>query len=175
MLKKLSFIKKIFTVSFALWTVAILVSTLCSYGLTRLLDGAQLLDGTLGMVVFYLCESGLIFSGVLICYWASPYRGKKITVAPTDSVKELLDNIVKGYSNGPYTVITLDYKTFPLRDAVCKRLNQELFERIYKEAAEELGGILVDFTLVDNPIDCEPGRDDGDANAGIRNIQVTPK
>jgi len=169
MLKKLSFIKKIFTVSFALWAVAILVGTLCGYGL------AHLPDGTLGIVELYLCEFGLMFAGALICYWASPYRGKKITVAPTDSVKELLDNIVKGYSNGPYTVITLEYKTFPLRDAVCKRLNQELFERIYKEAAEEVGGILVDFTLTDKPIDCEPGRTDGEANAGIRNIQVTPK
>lgn len=169
MLKKLSFIKKIFTVSFALWTVAILVSTLCAYGLQNVPDG------TLGIVVFYLCESGLMFSGALICYWASPYRGKKITVAPTDSVKELLDKIVKGYSNGPYTVINLEYKTFPLRDAVCKRLNHELFERIYKEAAEELGGTLVNFTLEDKSIDCEPSRADGEANAGIRNIQVTPK
>lgn len=175
MLKKLSFIKKIFTVSFALWTVAVLVGTLCSYGLAHLLNGAQLLDDTLGIVVFYLCESGLIFSGVLICYWASPYRGKKITVAPTDSLKALLDEIVKGYSNGPYTVINLEYKTFPLRDAVCKRLNHELFERIYKEAADELGGTLVNFTLVDRSIDCEPSRTDGEANAGIRNIQVTPK
>lgn len=169
MLKKLSSIKKIFTVSFALWTVAILVATLCGYGL------AHLPDGTLGTVVFYLCESGWMFSGALICYWASPYRGKKITVAPTDSLKALLDEIVNGYSNGPYTVINLEYKSFPLRDAVCKRLNQELFERIYKEAAEEVGGILVNFTLVDKSIDCGPSRTDGEANAGIRNIQVTPK
>lgn len=169
MLKKLSFIKKIFTVPLALLMAALLVVTLCTYGLVHLPDG------TLGLVVLYLCESCLMFAGALVCYWACPYRGKRLTESPTDSMKELLDNIVKGYSNGPYTVINLEYKSFPLRDAVCKRLNQELFERIYKEAAEEVGGMLVDFTLADRTIDCEPNRTDGEANAGIRNIQVTPK
>ena len=169
MLKKLSFIKKIFTKSFALWAVAMLVGTFCSYVL------AHLHDGTLGIVELYLSSSGLMFTGALLCYWACPYRGKKITMAPTDSVKELLDDIVKGYSDGPYTVITLKYKSCPLRDAVCKRINRDLLERIYKEAAEEVGGILVDFTLSDKAIDCEPRRSDGEANAGIRNIQVTPK
>lgn len=169
MLKKLSFIKKGFTVSFALWAVALLVGTLCGYGVQRLPDG------TLGIVVFYLCEAGWMFAGALICYWASPYRGKRLTESPTDSVKELLDKIVKGYSNGPYTVINLEYNSFPMRDAVCKRLNRELFERIFKEAAEEVGGTLGNFTLTDKSIDCEPGRTDGEANAGIRNIQVTPR
>ena len=137
MLKKLSFIKKIFTVSFALWAVAILVGTLCSYGLAHLMDGAQLLDDTLGITVFYLCESGLMFAGALICYWASPYRGKRLTESPTDSMKELLDRIVREYTSGSCTVIELTCKTPELRDAICAKLTAKSLGDLYSEAAEE--------------------------------------
>lgn len=125
--------------------------------------------------------SWLAFAGVYsvaagwVLFTIAVFKEMRLTKSPTDSVKELLDKIVKGYSNGPYTVINLEYNSFPLRDAVCKRLTRELFERIYKEAAEEVGGTLGNFRFADKPIDCEPGRTDGEANAGIRNIQVTPR
>ncbi|MBR2305810.1 MAG: hypothetical protein IKA48_01115 [Fibrobacter sp.] len=175
MLKKLSFIKKIFTVSFALWTVAILVSTLCSYGLARLLDGAQLLDGTLGTVVFYLCESGLMFSGALICYWASPYRGKRLTESPTDSMKELLDRIVREYTSGPCMVIDLTFKTPELRDAMCAKLTEKLLGDLYREAAEEAKVALdEDPKFYTKVIECKwPNNVNG--NEGTKNIQVKQK
>lgn len=169
MLKKFSFIKKIFAKSVTIWLMA---TGVYSGGILILLN---MLHGMEELWKFLIGVVAICVSGILFAVYASPYRGKKITVAPTDSVKELLDNIVNGYSNGPYTVINLEYNTFPLRDAVCKRLNQELFEGIFKEAAEEVGGTLGNFTFADKPIDCELNRIDGEANAGIRNIQVTPK
>ena len=172
MLKKLSFIKKIFTVSFALWTVAVLVGTLCSYGLAHLLGGAQLLDDTLGIVVFYLCESGLIFSGVLICYWASPYRGKRLTESPTDSMKELLDRIVREYTSGPCTVIDLTFQTPGVRDAMCKRLTKGLLVDLYREAAREAGVELdTDPTFNVKEIVCR-WNDLSNDNSITKNIQV---
>jgi hypothetical protein len=143
-------------------------------GFLAMLLGTGILSVTVGF-------KWLAFAGVYsvaagwVLFTIAVFKEMRLTKSPTDSVKELLDNIVKGYSNGPYTVINLEYNSYPMRDAVCKRLTRELFEGIFKEAAEEVGGTLGKFTFADKPIDCEPGRTDGEANAGIRNIQVTPK
>jgi hypothetical protein len=169
MLKKLSFIKKIFTVSFALWAVALLVATLCGHGL------AHVLDGMLGPVELYLCEFGLMLAGALICYWACHYRGKRLTESPTDSMKELLDRIVREYTSGPCTVIDLTFETPELRDAMCAKLTDNLLGDLYREAAEEAKVSLDEYPkFYTKFIECKCTNNVTD-NEGTRNIQVTPR
>lgn len=171
MIKKIKYnklIKKISTPGLFLFLLA-----LVGYSV-----GASLLSpalkGELPLWKLMTGEAILYFTGVVAAAMANPLRGKKVTVAPNDSVKELLDRIVAGYSKGPYTVINLEYTSFELRDAVCRKLSQEMFDKVFKEASDEIGVSYNKFELSENDIDCAPLSNSGE-NAGIKNIQVNAK
>ena len=95
-------------------------------------------------------------------------------MSPNDSVKKLLDRIVDGYSKGPYSVIELSYNSFELRDAVCRKLSQAVFDKVFKEACAELGVSYNKFDLRENAIDCAPHGCCSET-AGVKSIQVSAK
>lgn len=167
-LKNIKLIKKIFTPGLFLCLLAIV-----GYSV-----GASLLSpalrGELPLWKLLTGEGILYFTGVVAAVWANPLRGKKVTVSPNDSVKGLLDRIVAGYSKGPYTVVELSYDSFELRDAVCRKLSQEVFNKVYKDACNEIGETYRPFNLSERAIDCAP-QSGGSENAGIKNIQVNAK
>ena len=170
MIKKLKNIKlkKIFTPGLFLFLLA-----LVGYSV-----GASLLSpalkGELPLWKLLTGECILYFTGVVAAVWAHPLRGKKVTVSPNDSVKELLDRIVAGYSKGPYMVIDLSYESFEIRDAVCNRLSKEVFTKVYQDACKDVGVPYNGFDLLNRNIDCAPQSNSGE-NVGIKNIQVNTK
>lgn len=167
-LKNIKRIKKIFTPGLFLFLLA-----LVGYSV-----GASLLSpalkGELPLWKLMTGEAILYFTGVVAAIMANPLRGKKVTVSPNDSVKELLDRIVAGYSKGPYTVIDLSYESFAIRDAVCNRLSKEVFNKVYQDACNDVGVPFNGFELSNRNIDCAP-RSNSAENAGIKNIQVSSK
>lgn len=167
-LKNIKRIKKIFTPGLFLWLALMVVYAV---GLSLL---SPALSGELPLWKLMTGEAILYFTGVAAAVLSHPLRGKKVTVSPNDSVKELLDRIVAGYSKGPYTVIDLEYTSFELRDAVCRKLSQEVFDKVFKEACDELGVTYNMFKLSERAIDCSP-QGCGSDNAGIKNIQVNAK
>lgn len=167
-LKNIKLIKKIFTPGLFLFLLALVGY---SVGASLL---APAISGELPQWRLMTGEVILYFAGVVAAVMAHPLRGKKVTVSPNDSVKELLDRIVAGYANGPYTVIELSYDSFELRDAVCRKLSQEVFNKVYKDACKEIGETYLPFTLSERNIDCAP-RSSSVENAGIKNIQVNAK
>ena len=167
-IKNIKRIKKIFTPGLFLFLTAFVGYAV---GVSLL---APALRGELPLWKIITGETILFFTGVVAAVMAYPLRGKKVTVAPDDSVKKLLDSIVAGYSKGPYTVINLEYTSFELRDAVCRKLNQEVFDKVFKEASDEIGVSYNKFKLSTNVIDCAP-HGCGSENAGIKNIQVSAK
>jgi len=167
-LKNIKRIKKIFTPGLFLFLLAIV-----GYSVGASLLGPAL-RGELPLWKLMTGEAILYFTGVVAAVMAYPLRGKKVTVSPNDSVKELLDRIVAGYSKGPYTVIDLEYTSFELRNAVCRKLSQEVFDKVFKEACDEIGVPYNTFELSERAIDCAP-QGSGSNNAGIKNIQVSSK
>ncbi len=167
-LKNIKLIKKIFTPGLLLFLAA---SVGYAVGIT-LLEPA--LKGELPQWKLITGEVILYFSGVAAAVMAYPLRGKKVTVAPNDSVKDLLDRIVAGYSKGPYTVIELTYNSFEIRDAVCNKLSTEVFNKVYQDACNDIGVPFNGFDLLNRNIDCAPQSNSGE-NAGIKNIQVNSK
>ena len=167
-LKNIKLIKKIFTSGLFLFLLALVGY---SVGASLL---APAISGELPQWRLMTGEVILYFAGVVAAVMSYPLRGKKVTVSPNDSVKELLDRIVAGYAKGPYTVIDIEYTSFELRDAVCRKLNQEVFAKIYKEACDEIGVDNIPFTLRERAIECAP-QGSGSENSGIKNIQVNAK
>jgi hypothetical protein len=170
MIKKLKNIKlkKIFTPGLFLFLLA-----LVGYSV-----GASLLSpalkGELPLWKLLTGECILYFTGVVAAVWAHPLRGKKVTVSPNDSVKDLLDRIVAGYAKGPYTVIELSYNSFEIRDAVCNKLSKEVLNKVYQDACNDIGVQFNGFDLLNRNIDCAPQGNSAE-NAGIKNIQVNTK
>lgn len=167
-LKNIKRPKKIFTSGLFLFLAA---SVGYAVGIS-LLEPA--LSGELPKWKLVTGEVILYFSGVLAAVVAYPLRGKKVTVAPNDSVKDLLDRIVAGYSKGPYTVIELSCNSFELRDAVCNKLSKEVLNKVYQDACKEIGVPFNGFDLLNRNIECAPLSNSGE-NAGIKNIQVSAK
>lgn len=132
------------------------------------------LNGEIPLWSLIIGEYMLFFSGVLFTVWGNPLRGKKVTVAPNDSVKDLLDRIVAGYAKGPYTVIELSYNSFEIRDAVCNKLGKEVLNKVYQDACNEIGVPFNGFELLNRNIDCAPQSNSAE-NVGIKNIQVNAK
>lgn len=161
-------LKKIFTPG-----LFFLLAAMVGYGVGLSLL-APALNGELPLWKLMTGEVILYFTGVVAAVWAHPLRGKKVTVSPNDSVKELLDRIVAGYSKGPYTVIDLTYTSFEMRDAVCNRLSKEVFDKVYQDACNDIGVKYDGFSLLNKNIDCAPQGNSGE-NAGIKNIQVSAK
>jgi hypothetical protein len=167
-LKNIKRIKKIFTPGLFLWLALMVVYAV---GLSLL---SPALRGELPLWKLMTGEAILYFTGVAAAVLSHPLRGKKVTVAPNDSVKDLLDRIVAGYAKGPYTVIELSYDSFELRDAVCRKLSQEVFNKVYQDACNEIGETYLPFNLSERAIDCAPQSNSVD-NVGIKNIQVNSK
>lgn len=167
-LKNIKRIKKIFTPGMFLFLTAIVGYAV---GISLLTPA---LRGELPLWKLMTGESILYFTGVVAAVMSYPLRGKKVTVSPNDSVKKLLDRIVDGYSNGPYSVIELSYTSFELRDAVCRKLSQEVFDKVLKEACDELGVSYNKFDLRENYIDCAPHGFCSET-AGVKSIQVSSK
>ncbi len=167
-LKNIKLTKKFFTSGLFLFLLALVGY---SVGASLL---APALKGELPQWKLMTGEVILYFTGVVAAVMAHPLRGKKVTVSPNESVKDLLDRIVVGYSKGPYTVIELTYTSFELRDAVCRKLSQEVFDKVYKEACDEVGAAYGGFDLRNRDIDCAPRSNSGE-NTGIKNIQVSAK
>ena len=167
-IKNNKLIKKIFTPGLLLFLLAIIGY---SVGASLL---SPALKGELPLWKLMTGEVILYFTGVVAAVMAHPLRGKKVTVAPNDSVKDLLDRIVAGYSKGPYTVIELTYNSFEIRDAVCNKLSTEVFNKVYQDACNDIGVPFNGFDLLNRNIDCSPQSNSGE-NAGIKNIQVNAK
>lgn len=167
-LKNIKPIKKIFTLGRFLFLTACVGYAV---GISLL---APALSGELPQWKLVIGEVSLYFAGVAAAVLAYPLRGKKVTVAPNDSVKDLLDRIVAGYAKGPYTVIELSYNSFELRDAVCNKLSKEVFNKVYQDVCKEIGVPFNGFDLLNRNIDCAPQSNSGE-NAGIKNIQVSAK
>ena len=167
-LKNIKQIKNIFTPGLFLFLTAMVGFAV---GLPLL---APALRGELPLWKLMTGEAMLYFTGVVAAVMAHPLRGKKVTVAPNDSVKDLLDRIVAGYSKGPYTVIELTYNSFEIRDAVCNKLSTEVFNKVYQDACNDIGVPFNGFDLLNRNIDCSPQSNSGE-NEGIKNIQVNAK
>ena len=167
-LKNIKRIKKIFTPGLFLWLAIMVVYAV---GLSLL---SPALSGELPLWKLMTGEAILYFTGVAAAVLSHPLRGKKVTVAPNDSVKDLLDRIVAGYAKGPYTVIELTYNSFEIRDAVCNKLSTEVFNKVYQDACNEIGVPFNGFDLLNRNIDCAP-QSNSRENAGIKNIQVNAK
>jgi hypothetical protein len=167
-LKNIKLIKKIFTSGLFLFLLALVGY---SVGASLL---APAISGELPQWRLMTGEVILYFAGVVAAVMAHPLRGKKVTVSPNDSVKDLLDRIVAGYAKGPYTVIELSYNSFEIRDAVCNKLSTEVFNKVYQDACNDIGVPFNGFDLLNRNIDCAPQSNSGE-NAGIKNIQVNAK
>lgn len=167
-LKNIKRIKKIFTPGLFLFITAMVGYAV---GLSLL---APALRGELPLWKLMTGEVILYLTGVVAAVMAYPLRGKKVTVAPNDSVKDLLDRIVAGYSKGPYTVIELTYNSFEIRDAVCNRLSKDVLNKVYQDACNDIGVPFNGFDLLNRNIDCAPQSNSGE-NVGIKNIQVSSK
>ena len=116
---------------------------------------------------------GMYFIGAAgALFGISFYCGRRFTESPTDSMKELLDRIVREYTSGPCTVIDLTFKTPEMRDAMCAKLTDKLLVDLYREAAEEAKVVLdEDPKFYTRVIECKwPNNVNG--NEGTKNIQV---
>ena len=140
-------------------------------GFIAVLLGTGILSVTVGF-------TWLAFAGVYsvaagwVLFTIAVFKEMRLTKSPTDSMKELLDRIVREYTSGPCTVIDLTFKTPEMRDAICAKLTDKLLGDLYREAAEETKVVLdEDPKFYTRAIECKwPNNVNG--NEGTKNIQV---
>jgi len=112
---------------FAGFVLALTGMYFLSMGLARTLSVGEFLIG-----IFAVLFGGIFYGGL-------PYSGKLLTEATSESMKAMLDRIVEKFNSTNALVIEMTFVNWLFKRAVEKRLTRELFERIYQEAAEELG------------------------------------